>query len=223
MPARAVKPTTAARPRIYGLPAGKYIVATTVRSPFATTRDDIRVMTDTEVRNALAVLSAPGGGRTTGAVATGQGTACTAAHANRRLRTGVLSRHCHGVSSRNGQRRSRRGAHRRGFSAAVLPTAKIEGLVLLPDGTPLKAGTITMVGIGQASIPGYMFDAFRTAQPDAEGRFTFAGVTPERTRSSRAARRQDQRPRLPAPTACVRHRRCGPPARSPSMGRTSLV
>ena len=135
-------------------------------------------MTDTEVRNALAMLSAPGGGRTTGAVAGGAARPAlpptpTVGYAPVFYPGTATASQAGTVSV--GVAEERTGVD---FQLQFAPTAKIEGLVLLPDGTPLKAGTITMVGIGQASIPGYMFEAFRTAPPDAEGRFTFAGVTP---------------------------------------------
>jgi uncharacterized protein (DUF2141 family) len=164
--------------RIYGLPAGEYVVAATVRSPFTTTRDDIRVMTDTEVRAALAMLSGPGGGRAAGAVAAGEVRPALAPTPT----VGYAPVFYPGTATASqagtvgvGTAEERTGVD---FQLQFVPTAKIEGLVLLPDSTPLKAGTITMVGIGQTAIPGYMFDSFRTARPDAEGRFTFAGVTP---------------------------------------------
>jgi uncharacterized protein (DUF2141 family) len=165
--------------RIYGLAAGEYVVAATVRTPFMTAREDIRVMTDTEVRAALAMLSAPGGGRAAGA---GAGAAGELRPRPLTPTVGYAPVFYPGTATASqagtvsvGIAEERTGVD---FQLQFVPTAKIEGLVLLPDNTPLKAGTITMVGIGQASIAGYAFDAFRTARPDAEGRFTFAGVTP---------------------------------------------
>jgi uncharacterized protein (DUF2141 family) len=164
--------------RIYGLAAGEYVVAATVRTPFMTTREDIRVMTDTEVRAALAMLSAPGGGRAAGAGAAGElrpplPPAPTVGYAPVFYPGTATASQAGTVSV--GTAEERTGVD---FQLQFVPTAKIEGLVLLPDNTPLKAGTITMVGVGQTSIAGYTFDAFRTIRPDAEGRFTFAGVTP---------------------------------------------
>jgi uncharacterized protein (DUF2141 family) len=166
--------------RIYGLAAGEYVVAATPRtmSMFSPQREDIRVMTETEVRTALAMLSARGAGRATGAVAAGDvrsppSPTPTVGYAPVFYPGTATASQAGTVSV--GVAEERTGVD---FQLQFAPTAKIEGLVLLPDGTPLKAGTISMIGIGQTSMPSYMFNAFRMARPDAEGRFTFVGVTP---------------------------------------------
>ena len=196
-------------------------MAATVRSPFTTTRDDIRVMTDTEVRAALAMLSGPGGGRAAGAGAAGEVRPALPPMPT----VGYAACFIRGPPPRLKPERSasERPKSARGwtFSCSSCPPRRSRDSCFFRQHAS-ESRTITMVGIGQTSIPGYMFDSFRTARPDAEGRFTFAGVTPGTLRDPFARRgARIQRWGLPPPTACVRHRRCGPWLVSPSKGRTS--
>jgi hypothetical protein len=186
------------------MPAGDYAVAASA-STFgpAPVRDDMRVMTDVEIRTALALLAAqgvPGAPPRTGPVPSPTNPPAMVGYAavfypgtTNVLQAGIVT---------VGVGEERTGVD---FQLQLVPNSKVEGTLLLPDGTPAQSGTVTMVAIGQASPTGFEFGGMRTARIDAEGRFAFSGVTPgQYTILSRGA--------LPGAAP--------PPAPLPGMSRT---
>jgi hypothetical protein len=163
--------------RIYGLSAGEYVVTAAVSS-FAIGRpEDQRIMmTDAEVRAALDLLRAQGAAGAPprpGAVIAPPNPPVTVGYAPVFYPGTTNASQAALVSVGVGEERS--GID---FQLQLVPTAKVEGTLLLPDGNPVGAGTITMVATGQTAPAGFMFDTMKTARPDREGRFAFSGVTP---------------------------------------------
>ena len=61
------------------------------------------------------------------------------------------------------------------FPLSLVPTAKVEGSIVVPEGVSPQSVTVQMIG---SNPQGMFLDAFRRATPNAEGTFTFAGVAP---------------------------------------------
>src|SRR5213076_685944 len=65
------------------------------------------------------------------------------------------------------------------FALQLVPTARVEGTLLLPDGTPAPASAqITIVASGASAFAGSAFDGLKTTRPSADGTFAFAAVAP---------------------------------------------
>lgn len=65
------------------------------------------------------------------------------------------------------------------FSLQLVPTARVEGTVTLPDGSPAPAGTqVNLLPAAQAGFPGASRGGFRTARAGEDGAFSFGDVSP---------------------------------------------
>jgi hypothetical protein len=62
----------------------------------------------------------------------------------------------------------------------TVPTAKIEGIVLGPDGAPALSAQVSILGAGPASsgLAGMFSSMFGGGRPNTDGRFTLPNVTP---------------------------------------------
>jgi Carboxypeptidase regulatory-like domain len=155
--------------RLYELAAGDYVIAATPASTVVA-GESIRLTTEADVREAFAELrsTAPSGPR-----AASEGSAPTIGYAAVFFPGTASSTQAGIVTVSASQERT--GVD---FQLQLVPTAKVEGTVLMPDGQPLKSGLLNLTKTEQ-SIPGLsLADAFRRAQTDAEGHFSFAGVPP---------------------------------------------
>jgi uncharacterized protein (DUF2141 family) len=160
--------------RIYGLAAGDYIVAAGGRegsrmSPSA----ELRLTSDADVRHASTPASRtppPPQRAVTLATTYYPGTA-TAMQATV-------------VPVRPGEERG--GVD---FTLQLVPTARVEGTVLLPEGSTPPGTEVNLIALGQTAVPGQPFESVRTTRAMPDGSFTFGDVAPgQYTVLARAAR-----------------------------------
>jgi carboxypeptidase family protein len=147
--------------RIYGLAPGDYVVAA---GPSGTALSvlDAQLTTDVDVRHAqTAAPSAPPPERhVTFASTYYPGTAIALQAAPLQLG--------------GGEERSEID-----FALQLVPTARIEGTLTLPDGGPAPvAAQISLVASGASAFPGTSFDGLKTTRPAGDGSFAFAGIAP---------------------------------------------
>ena len=65
------------------------------------------------------------------------------------------------------------------FALQLVPTARVEGALTMPDGSPASAAAqVTLVASGAAAFAGSAFDGVKTTRPGADGTFAFGGVAP---------------------------------------------
>ena len=65
------------------------------------------------------------------------------------------------------------------FALQLVPTARVEGTLTMPDGAPASAAAqVTLIASGPTAFAGSAFDNVRTTRPGADGTFTFGGVAP---------------------------------------------
>jgi uncharacterized protein (DUF2141 family) len=65
------------------------------------------------------------------------------------------------------------------FALQLIPTARVEGTVTLPDGAAAPAGTqVNLLAGTQVGFPGSPLAGFRTARVGADGAFSFTDVSP---------------------------------------------
>jgi hypothetical protein len=65
------------------------------------------------------------------------------------------------------------------FALQLVPTARVEGTLMLPDGAPAPASAqITIVASGASVFAGSAFDGLKTTRPSGDGTFAIAGVAP---------------------------------------------
>ena len=75
-----------------------------------------------------------------------------------------------------------RGEERTGidFALSLVPTARVEGIVTLPDGTPAPTGTqVNLFAAAQVAFPGARLAGLRTTRTGVEGAFSFTDVSPD--------------------------------------------
>lgn len=185
--------------RIYGLAPGQYLVGTSPRGATGPPGGELRQTTDAEIQRALAERGRSGRAmpdarqdeRSTtvayasvfypGTTAVSQGSLITVAAGEERS----------GID----------------FQASLVPTSRIEGTVVLPDGGVAAASSVNLVS--SDATPGFGFESFRTGRTSGEGRFLFSGLPSGRyTIISRAASPRDP----PAPAT--------PPAGRPAQPTT---
>ena len=158
--------------RIWGLAAGEYVISANVGTAQALRADqEITRTTDADVKRALSELN-------TGTAAGGQGSNVAIPRATKRT-VGYAAVYYPGTFSAPqataitvaaGEERS--GAD---FPLLLVPTAKLEGTVSIPEGVNQKTIAAQLIVNNPHS---FMLDMFRRATVTADGSFTFASVPP---------------------------------------------
>ena len=158
--------------RIWGLAAGEYVISANVGTAQALRADqEITRTTDADVKRALSELN-------TGTAAGGQGSSVAIPRATKRT-VGYAAVYYPGTFSAPqataitvaaGEERS--GAD---FPLLLVPTAKLEGTVSIPEGVNQKTIAAQLIVNNPHS---FMLDMFRRATVTADGSFTFASVPP---------------------------------------------
>jgi hypothetical protein len=145
--------------RIFGLAAGDYIVSATGRGSGGA---ELRLTNDADVRHATAANP-----RTPPPPDRGVALAPTYYPGST-------------IPSQAGLISVRAGEERDGVDLALqlVPTARVEGIVALPEGGAPRGTEINMIAIGQAAVPGLPFDSLRTGTTGPDGNFSFANVSP---------------------------------------------
>jgi protocatechuate 3,4-dioxygenase beta subunit len=150
--------------RIYGLPPGDYVVGASWRPGFLGTQgNELQLTTDLDVRDARA------GDRT---AAPPQPIALASTF----YPGTVVPAQAAVVSIKSGEERG--GVD---FTLQVVPTAHIDGSVLLPGAGPMPPGIkVSLMASGQLAFPGVPFDGYRTAVVTPDATFSFADISPGR-------------------------------------------
>ena len=149
--------------RIFGLPAGDYIIGGAARSTApASVGAEVHLTTDLDVNHArtAAPQVPPPPDRGVAFAATYFPGTPLAAQASR------ISLHA--------------GEERDGidFALQLVATARVEGTVYGPEG-PVPSGTsVTMLASGQTAFPDVPFEGLRTTRAAADGSFSFSNVSP---------------------------------------------
>ncbi len=162
--------------RLFGLPAGEYVVSVAPR----TTGSEIRAMTEDEMRLALAALQQPATvGRGGGSAGGRGGTAPPADPTAEVVTVGYAPVYYPGTTNAAAASTVTVGAgeERTGvdLSVQLVRTAKIEGTVVTPPGVPPQSATVLLLPTG-LSVPGAL--GLNRAPVAADGKFTFTGVAP---------------------------------------------
>jgi uncharacterized protein (DUF2141 family) len=148
--------------RVYGLPPGDYVVgAIGPTTGGAFPAGELRLTTDLDVRHATSSSPQAPPPRERGvAVATTYYPGST-------------------VTSQAGMISIGKGEEREGvdFSVQMVPTARVEGIVTLPEGAIPSGAEINLIAASQ-SLSHVPFDALRTGRVGPDGSFSFAGVSP---------------------------------------------
>jgi hypothetical protein len=155
--------------RIFGLVAGDYVVGGVGRP--ATGSAELRLTTDADVRHAT--VPRP-----------------QAAPPDRGVALAMTYFPGSTIASQAGVVSLRPGEERGGvdFALQMVPTARVEGAVSLPEGGAPPGTEVTLIAL-QTIVPGQPFEGFRTVHAATDGGFAFAGVSPgEYTLLARAAR-----------------------------------
>jgi protocatechuate 3,4-dioxygenase beta subunit len=197
--------------RLYGLAPGEYIVSAT---PRASTAGEIRAMTDTEIRAAIAAAQQqPGGmaaGRPGAAGPVGApGSAGTPPAVPPREYSTVgyapvyypgttLAGSAATITLNAGEERTSVD-----FQLQLVRTAKIEGTVIAPAGIPPESVQLVMTPTGPNAVPGALPGTLLTrVAPGPDGKFTYTAVAPGTyTITARASQRPAGAPGAPAMVA----------------------
>jgi uncharacterized protein (DUF2141 family) len=161
--------------RIWGLPAGDYIVSATVGFLAAARPDmDIARVTDADVKRALGEIG--GAARPSPAVSTATSTDARAS-ASRTVGYAPVFYPGTFVAVQATPVKLGIGEERTGidFSLSLVPTAKVEGTVVVPEGINAPSLMVQMIG---NNPQGLLLDTFRRSTPTSNGNFAFAGVPP---------------------------------------------
>lgn len=149
--------------RIFGLPAGDYIMGAAARSTApASVGAEVRLTTDLDVNHArtAAPQVPPPPDRGVAFAATYFPGTPIAAQASR-------------ISVHAGEERD--GID---FALQLVATSRVEGTVYSPEG-PVPSGTsVTMLASGQTAFPDVPFEGLRTTRVAADGSFSFSNVSP---------------------------------------------
>ncbi len=172
VPVNTVQSDDRGQYRAWGLPTGEYVVSANPGFISPTRDTEIARLTDADVKRALADVAA-GSGRPGGASNTpadpGPRTRSVGYAAVFYPGTSVASQ---AMTIKLGVAEERTGVD---FPLSLIPTAKVEGTIVAPEGVSPQTVVVQMIG---SNPQGMLLDAFRRATPTAEGTFTFAGVAP---------------------------------------------
>ncbi len=158
--------------RIWGLAAGDYVISANAGFASQMRDSEIARLTDADIKRAMSEVAS-------GAARPGSPSS-TAADPGPRPRTvGYASVFYPGtpvaaqaVAIKLGVAEERTGVD---FPLSLVPTAKVEGSVVVPEGMNPQSIMLQIIG---SNPQGLMLDLFRRSTPTAEGTFTFAGVAP---------------------------------------------
>ena len=170
--------------RLYGLPPGEYVI---VATPRIMRTDEIRAMTDAEIRDALQAASQPAQPAVAAAtVGTSSGSSAPVARRDPGMTVGYAPVFYPGTTSASGAAAISlgRGEERGGvdFQVQLVPTARLEGTVIPPAGVPPQNVSLMLVAAGdELGAAGVLeLSTLNRAVPDAEGKFAFRAVPPGR-------------------------------------------
>ena len=149
--------------RIYGLPPGDYFVSASVRRLDDLSTGDLRLTSDADMRDAT---SAARDGRQAPPVR-------TVALAPVYFPSGTNVSQAALVSLRPGEERD--GID---FALQLVPTARIDGIVSLPEGGVPAGAEINLIAVGATGTPGLPFAGRALQRLSSDGAFSFAGVPP---------------------------------------------
>jgi hypothetical protein len=153
--------------RVWGLAAGDYVVSANPGFVSPTQNVEIARLTDADIRRALADVSAASvsPGATEGAPqprTVGYATVFYPGTAAASQATPI----------KLGPAEERTGID---FALSLVPTAKVEGSIAVPEG--ISASTV-LVQMVNSNPQGMLLDSFRRSTPAADGTFSFAGIPP---------------------------------------------
>ena len=158
--------------RIWGLAAGEYVISANIGTAQALRADqEITRTTDADVKRALSELNTgPATGGQESSVATPRATNRTVGYAAVYYPGTFSAPQATAITVAAGEERS--GVD---FPLLLVPTAKLEGTVSIPEGVNQKTIAAQLI----ANNPhGFMLDMFRRATVAGDGSFTFASVPP---------------------------------------------
>jgi hypothetical protein len=158
--------------RLWGLAAGDYVVSASAGFASPTRDTEIARLTDADIKRAMSEVAA--GTSRPGSPETSQ------ADSGPRPRTVGYAPvfypgtpvSAQAIPIKLGAAEERTGVD---FPLSLVPTAKVEGHVVVPDGMNPQTLGIQMIG---SNPQGVMLDVFRRSAVAADGSFTFAGVSP---------------------------------------------
>jgi uncharacterized protein (DUF2141 family) len=148
--------------RIYGLAPGEYVVGAIGRTTGgAFPAGDLRLTTDLDVRHATS------------------GNPQAPPPPERGVALATTYYPGSAVASQAGMISIGKGEERDGvdFSVQMVATARVEGIVTLPEGGIPSGAEINLIAASQP-LPHAPFDALRTGRVASDGSFSFAGVSP---------------------------------------------
>ena len=158
--------------RIWGLAAGDYVISANAAFVSQMRDNEIARLTDADIKRAMSEIA-------TGTARPGSPPTMLTDPEVRPRTVGYASVFYPGtsvaaqaVSIKVGIAEERTGVD---FQLSLVPTAKVEGSVVVPEGISPQAIMIQMIG---SNPVGFMLDLFRRSTPTADGTFTFAGLAP---------------------------------------------
>ena len=156
--------------RIFGLAPGDYVVSAT---GFGNAGPELRLTSDADVRHAKSVnAGTPPPPARSVTIATTYYPGST-------------------MVSQAGLVTLRAGEERDGvdFAVQLVPTARVEGIVSLPEGGAPRGTEVHLISLGDPAAAAVPIEGLRTSGADPDGRFAFANVSPgQYTVFARAAR-----------------------------------
>jgi hypothetical protein len=164
--------------RIYGLAAGDYIVGAGGRDR-SRPSTELNLTSDADIRHATAPRSR------------------TLPPPQRAVTLATTYYPGTSISAQAGVIPVRPGEERGGvdFPLQLVPTARVEGTALLPEGAPPPGTEVNLITFGETAVPGQPFENLRSTRATPEGSFAFADVSPGQytvlVRSARLLRNSD--------------------------------
>ncbi len=166
--------------RIYGLAAGDYVVVATASGPGMQAIGDVALISDADVRRALAEAAQPAA-----AARATPGTTAPAADAGqnepqRRATYAAVFYPGTTVATQAATVTVGTAEERGGidFQLQLVPTATVEGTVTAPEGLSVGGLTVSMMINSMTATLGLFEGGFKTTRTRAGGRFSFPSVTP---------------------------------------------
>jgi hypothetical protein len=170
--------------RIFGLPPGEYVVSATPRNA---TTNEIRAMTESEIRAALMALQQQQSGQQTPSGTGPKPPAQASTLPREDIQTvGYTAIYYPGTTTTSGAATVTLGPgeERTGvdFGLQLVRTAKIEGAVVAPPGIPPQSVQLTLLPAAQAGPPvlGAGIQFLNRVTPGPDGKFTYMSVPPGR-------------------------------------------
>ncbi len=202
--------------RLWGLAAGDYVISANAGFAAQTRDNDIARLTDADIKRALSEVAS-------GSARPGGPSDASADPEVRPRTVGYAAVFYPGTSVATkaipiklGAAEERTGVD---FPMALVHTAKIEGLVVVPEGVDPQTVLVQLIG---STPQGFTFDMFRRSVPAKDGVFGFAGVPPGPYAILAQSQQPPVRPTGPLSRLLARHgHRIGQGPTSSSTGRIS--